>query len=95
MPTTNNTYPIRSREDRIVSVLACWPDELADTIAARTALVDKLKRACRAEHERAVSGHWAYHPMRHHQMVRLAIDEMAALDAMIAGERATALPLAA
>ena len=84
-------YPLGSREDVLRKPFALDGAELADTIPARSKLVEKLLAACRRERERGLAGDWTYDIARHNGMIALFRSEKAALDAMVAA----ALPLAA
>lgn len=47
-------------------LLALWPHELVDqSLEGRTLILNKLRRALRAERRLGLAGHWSYHLNRH------------------------------
>lgn len=74
------TKPILERRTALSRVLACWPHELEDeSRQARQHIVDKLRRALRAERRRGLGGHWTYDLGRHIELLRLYRAELATL----------------
>jgi Family of unknown function (DUF6477) len=79
--------PVIARYNRtvdLVRLLPLWPDELADSIADRTKLVQMLERALRAERQRGAGGHWTYDLSRHACLMWALRAERAALKALTA-----------
>lgn len=71
------------RDIDLPNLIPLWPSELADTSpTGRAAIVAKLERACRAERQRDLAGHWAYDRARHARMVATLKAESAALTAI-------------
>lgn len=68
----------RNRE--ITIVMPVWRDELADTIPARAALVDKMKRYAEALHKQWLDNHWSHSLPHHRSLCRVLRIEEAALE---------------
>jgi hypothetical protein len=56
-----------------------------ESAPARRRVVERLRRALRAERRRGVAGHWTYDLARHVELLRLYRLELAALTAAEAG----------
>ena len=79
-----------SRKWDLPRLLAIWPHEMDDAIASREAIVEKLRKALRAERQRGVGGHWTYDVSRHAQLVAAFRAETAEL----AARRSESIPAA-
>ena len=74
--------PALDRRTALSRVLGLWPQELDDLSAAgRQSIVDRLRRALRAERRRGIAGHWTYDLARHVELLHLYRQELAALRA--------------
>jgi hypothetical protein len=74
--------PLRLEEDagrrrsELAALLGLWPHELSDrSVAARLALLARVRRALRAERRRGVAGHWAYDLARHANLLKIYREE--------------------
>jgi hypothetical protein len=69
-------------------LMPLWPAELKDgSLAGRTGLVDRLKRALRQERQRGRSGHWTYDLNRHAALLAAYRAESAAVAVLRASLR--------
>lgn len=71
-----------NRNREIPNVIPVYPSELATDLMSRCRLVAKLKRACAAEWQRGVDGHWTYDKGRHQGMINVLDQEIADRDAL-------------
>ena len=72
--------PLPTRRSALSRVLPFWPQELDDqSLPARRRVVERLRRALRAERRRGLAGHWTYDLARHVELLRLYRAELEAL----------------
>lgn len=83
------------RERDLPKLIALWPREVEDrTLPGSLLIVGKLRRALRAERNRARRGHWSYDLNRHLALLSAYRAERALLEAT-AGRLKRSAPVAA
>jgi hypothetical protein len=68
LPTSHPAY---DRQRDLPRLLPLWPTELeAMDLTAHARLLNRMRRALRAERQRGIGGHWAYDLARHAALLR-------------------------
>jgi hypothetical protein len=84
--TVHPSQPAIDRRVALSRLLALWPHELEDESAeARLRVLDRLRKALRAERQRGLAGHWTYDLARHIELLRLYRAELAILAHQLGG----------
>ena len=64
--------PTYDRRNELPRILPLWPHELDDdSPEGRRRILDKLRRALKAERRRGIAGHWTYDLARHVELLRV------------------------